>query len=288
MSSRVLASFGLALALLCNAPAAAGEDPRATRATPWAPASSATYDRVKESGRLVVHVLVPFCDNDQVDCGSKRAGDPDDLEQNLYWGAVFGQKRFFSRKASSFEKVSVEKGVGPLLERAVFRRKVGGKAWGREDDLTLWVVLDGYRGDAIDGVIDRLYEEAEHGAEVTVKVGEGEVALPVDVVGYAGHNRMMDGKKPPARDEERERAPVPSFVMACHSTSYFEEALARRGSSLLVGTRALMAPEGYVVEAIVLGLAEDASPKELRRRAVAAYARFQGIEEKVAGRIFSE
>jgi hypothetical protein len=148
-------------------------------------------------------------------------------------------------------------------------------------------VLDGYRGDAIDGVVDRLYAEAEHGGAVTVRSGEETFSLPVDVVGYAGHNRMMDGKKPPARDEEAEGAPIPSFVMACYSTKYFAKPLAKRGSELLVGTRALMAPEGYVVEAIVLGLAEDASPNDLRRRAVAAYAKFQGIEEKVAGGIFS-
>jgi hypothetical protein len=274
-----------------GAPAAPADTATATareadRSAPWA--APATHDRVKASGRLVVHVLVPFCDNDQVVCGSERAGDPDNLEHNLYWGAVFGQKRFFSRKASSFEKVSVEAGEGPLLERAVFKKQVKGKPWGREDDVTLWVVFDGYRGDAIDGVVDRLYQEAEHGGVVKVKSGDATISLPVDVVGYAGHNRMMDGKKPPARDEEAEGAAIPSFVMACYSTNYFAKPLARRGSDLLVGTRALMAPEGYVIEAIVLGLAEDASPKELRRRAVAAYAKFQKIEEKTAGRIFSE
>ena len=285
MSSRTFASLGLAVALLCSSPAAPADE--GARAAAWAPASSATHDRVKASGRLVVHVLVPLCDNDQVDCGSARAGDPDDLQHNLYWGAIFGHKRHFSRKTSPFEKVGVEKGSGALLERAVFRKQVKGKPWGRTDDVTLWVVLDGTRGDAIDGVIDRLYQEAEHGAVVKVRVGEEQVALPVDVVGYAGHNRMMDGKKPPARTQA-DGAPIPSFVMACHSTSYFEKPLAERGSSLLVGTRALMAPEGYVVEAIVLGLAEDASPRELRRRAVAAYAKYQSIEEKTAGRIFSE
>jgi hypothetical protein len=47
-----------------------------------------------------------------------------------------------------------------------------------------------------------------------------------------------------------------------------------------------MAPEGYVVDAVVQGLGERASPKDLRRRAISAYAKFQRIEEKVAGRIF--
>jgi hypothetical protein len=294
---RVLSLLGLAGALAIApsavvgqaeaAPTAAAttqaEDPRDA---PWAPVSSPTYARVKTTGSLVVHVHVPLCDNDQIDCGSQRAGDPDDLEHNLYWGAVFGQKRFFSRKASSFEKVSVEAGTGPLLERAVFRKTIGGKRWGREADVTLWVVFDGYRGDAIDGVVDGLYREAEHGGEVTVKLGDASVVLPVDVVGYAGHNRMMDGKKPPAREEEREGASIPSFVLACYSTEYFEKPLARRGSTLLLGTRALMAPEGYVVDAVVQGLGERASPKDLRRRAISAYAKFQRIEEKVAGRIF--
>src|SRR5262245_50438317 len=48
----------------------------------------------------VLYVVVPLCSNEQVDCGSTLAGRPGDLEHNLYWGAVFGARRFFERRAS--------------------------------------------------------------------------------------------------------------------------------------------------------------------------------------------
>lgn len=265
-----------------EAPAADAPAPaQRTADVSWADA--ATVARVKESGRLVVHVYVPLCDNDQIHCGSDKAGQPTNLEHNLYWGAVFGHKRFFSRKASAFERVSVEASKAPLLERAVFKRSLPGKPWGRSDAIDLVVVFDAYDGAAIDKALSRFYREAERGAKVDL--GEaGEVA--VDVVGYAGHNRMMDGTEPPARDDKK-RAPIPSFVMACRSKSYFAEPLAERGSRGLLFTRDLMAPEGYVLEALVTSLGENASQVELRRRVVAAYATFQRITEAVAGRIFA-
>ncbi len=257
---------------------------RADEARAWAAASSKTARDVKESGRLVVHVFVPLCSNDQVVCGSDKAGQPANLGHNLYWGAIFGQKRFFSRKASSFTQVVVEPGSGALLERAVFEKMVPGKAWGREGEVRLVVVFDAFHGDKIDAALDLFYREAERGGSVSF--GK-EGALRVDVVGYAGHNRMMDGKKPPSKaDKAADRAPLPSFVMACYSQSYFEKELEARGSKPLLLTRALMAPEGYVLEALTSAIAENRGLGELRQRTVAAYAKFQRISEAVAGRIF--
>lgn len=242
--------------------------------------------RVKKEGVLVVHVLVPLCDNDQIVCGSKAAGDPLDLERNLYWGAVFGQKRFFGRKASSFTQVAVEKGSGSHLERSVVRRFVDGEAWGRKEKVELLVVLDAFRGDHIDGVVDAFFEEAAAGKSVSFDDGGKRRTVAVSVVGYAGHNRMMDGKKAPALGDRAGLEPIPSFVMACRSRSYFEADLARRGSEMLLMTKQLMAPEGYVVEAIVGAVAENAGKPTIKRRAIAAYAKWQRVEEKVAATIF--
>jgi hypothetical protein len=242
--------------------------------------------RVKKDGILVVHVLVPLCDNAQIVCGSKAAGDPLDLARNLYWGAVFGQKRFFSRKASSFTPVSVEKGTGAHLERAVVRRFVDGGPWGRTEQVELVVVLDAFRGDRIDDVVDAFFDEAAAGKSVTFEDGGKRRTVAVSVAGYAGHNRMMDGKKPPPLREGTGREPIPSFVMACHSRSYFESGLTRRGSEMLLMTKQLMAPEGYVIEAIVGAVAENADRPAIKRRAIAAYAKWQKIEERAAATIF--
>jgi hypothetical protein len=63
-------------------------------------------------------------------------------------------------------------------------------------------------------------------------------------------------------------------------------ALTKRGSEMLLMTKQLMAPEGYVVDAIVGAVADNAGKAAIKRRAIAAYAKWQKIEEKVAATIF--
>ena len=261
--------------------------PRSTLVTStpsaWSSPEDNTYKAVHESGNLVIHVYVPLCHNDQVDCGSSLAGKPDNLKHNLYWGAVFGQKRFVSRKSSKWSEVTVERGSGNvLLERAVYRRSFPGEPWGREAPITAWVVFDALHGDAIDQAIDGLYREAAGGGVLTLNDGEARV-MPINVVGYAGHNRMMDGKKPPTTEST---AAIPSFVFACYSRSYFEDELKQRGSTMLLSTRALMAPEGYAVDGLVTALAQNAPRSELREAAASAYATWQKITLETAKRIF--
>lgn len=52
-------------------------------------------------------------------------------------------------------------------------------------------------------------------------------------------------------------------------------------------TRDLMAPEGYIVEAMARGLGERATAQELRQRVVKAYAKWQRIPERTASTIFA-
>lgn len=248
----------------------------------WSSSKDNTYKAVHTSGNLVIHVYVPLCHNDQVDCGSSLAGEPDNLKHNLYWGAAFGQKRFFRRKSSKWTEVTVEKGSGNVLERAVYRRSFPGEPWGREAPITAWVVFDALHGDAIDEAIDGLYREAAGGGVLKLNDGEERV-MPINVVGYAGHNRMMDGKEAPAT---KGKAAIPSFVFACYSRSYFEDELKQRGSTMLLSTQALMAPEGYVVDALVTALAQNAPRGELREATASAYATWQKISLKTAKRMF--
>ncbi|NUO54754.1 MAG: hypothetical protein HOV80_38425 [Polyangiaceae bacterium] len=239
---------------------------------------------------LAVHVLVPLCDNDQIDCGSTRAGDPDDLGHNLYWGAVFGHKRFFSRKASTFSLLSTTTEAGGTLERSVFRKTTSGKPFGRDKEVEVILILDAIHGGSIDDAVDRFYREAERGAWIHFKQGLKSRSVRADVVGYAGHNRMMDGKKPPPKQKEDKKAgaPIDSFVLACDSNGYFKVPLEERGSRPLLLTSALMAPEGYVLEAVVEGLTRNESRTLIRKRTVAAYAKWQNITEKTAGPIFAK
>ena len=80
---------------------------------------------------------------------------------------------------------------------------------------------------------------------------------------------------------------MPSFVLACYSESYFAETLHEAGSIPLVTTRALMAPEGYVVDAAVRGLGDNASARGVRDGVVRAYEKWQRLSFGVASAMFS-
>jgi hypothetical protein len=242
---------------------------------------------------FVTVVVVPLCSNDQIDCGSGVAGRPGDLRTNIYWGAVFGQKRFFNRKNSGWALVSAALDPEPsVLERAVFRRAAPRAAWsagGGAESIEQIVVLEAVHGDAIDLAVKRFYRLATEGGRVRFQDGGRERDERVHVAGYAGHNRLMDGVKlPPAPAARGEgSAPIPSFVMACQSDAYFSEGLRLGGSEPIVMTRALMAPEGYVVEAIARALGENASPRDVRARAVAAYSKWASLPLGTASWIFA-
>jgi hypothetical protein len=91
------------------------------------------------------------------------------------------------------------------------------------------------------------------------------------------------------RDEPtfRARSPIPSFILACKSEPYFSPFLTSAGSTPLVMTATLMAPEAYLIDAIARGIGENAPPAELRSRAVAAYAKWQKLTPQQASSVFA-
>ena len=253
----------------------------------WSTAHPAVIEDLKRGEPLVVRVVVPLCHNAQVDCGSHVAGKPGALKTNLYWGAIFGARRFLDRKGSGWDRLEERGREGKLLERVVYRRFVSGKHWSRPGRVEQIVVLEAVHGDDIDHAVSRLWSTATEGAQLTFRDGDRERTVRVHVVGYTGHNRLMDGLALPERATRSERA-VSSFVLACYSESYFASALRRSGSRPLVMTRALMAPEGYVLDAVLRGLGDNDSERALRQRAVLAYAKWQKLSPGAASAIFAK
>jgi hypothetical protein len=168
---------------------------------------------------------------------------------------------------------------------------VPGARWGMAKDVEQLVVLRAIHGAEIDAAVRDFYRYATAGATVSFLEQETIRTVRVHAVGYAGHNRLMDGipleKIVGVAETPPPRAALPSFMFACRSAPYFNDALARGGSTALVMTRDLMAPEGYVIEAMARGLGDHLSQTELRQRVVAAYARWQRIPERIASTIFA-
>jgi hypothetical protein len=254
--------------------------------SPW----SAVHPKVTAdvlSGRpLVTVVVVPLCSNAQLDCGSASAGRPADLAHNIYWGAVFGARRYFERKTSGFARVEAQRVSDTMLEQATFRRTVPGQPWGTAAPVEQLVVLQAFHGDHIDAAVDHFWRTATAGGTVVFLDGARRREEAIHVVGYAGHNRLMDGTSLPTAPAAGAGAPLPSFVLACFSERYFGAALRSAGSSLLLSTRTFMAPEGYVIHAVADALGQNVPGASLRSSAVNAYMHWQRIGRGEAGWVF--
>lgn len=258
---------------------------------PWTADYPAVEEGIAAGEPLTLLVVVPLCDSKLIACGGQGAGDPGSLDKNLYWGRAFGARRYFDETAKQFRRVAREAGSGPVLEQLVYRRVVPGERWNSEKEVEQLVVLRAVHGAQIDAAVRDFYRYATEGAVVSFNEQGVERRVQVHVAGYAGHNRLMDGitlaQIVGASPKAEKAAPLPSFMFACRSAPYFSEALRDAGSNPLVMTRDLMAPEGYVIEAMARGLGDHLTQAELRQRVVAAYARWQRIPERTAGTIFA-
>ena len=288
--STPLLALTLSLALSITAPPAhadpgAGADAAPPSAPAWSAAIPDLAARVRASRSIVIQVAIPLCSNQQIHCGGSWAGHPGDLRTNIYWGAIFGARTFFERPAAGWERVEVAPRGLPMLEQAVFRRRVPGAAWGAAGEIEALVVLQAFHGSLIHQAVSTLWQTALSGGEVSFRDGGRDRREPVTVAAYAGHNRLMDGwRLPPAPPSPR---PIPSFVLACMSERHFGVPLRGAGSSTLLTSRAYMAPEGYVIDAVAKAIAGNRPAAEIRGAAVDATAKWQRISRARADAVFA-
>ena len=73
-------------------------------------------EKIKNQGK-VIHVLVALCDNENQGIVPVPAhlGDGEDPKKNLYWGAAYGVKTFFS-KSNDWKR-----SLRPKIRRKTFR-----------------------------------------------------------------------------------------------------------------------------------------------------------------------
>jgi phage-related baseplate assembly protein len=78
-----------------------------------------------------------------------------------------------------------------------------------------------------------------------------------------------------------------AVMLACASKSYFANALRWTGAKPLVWTTGLMAPEAYVIEAVLSGWAVNDTDDQIRRRAAQAYDKYQHCGARGAMHLFA-
>lgn len=281
MKSRLRASLlwllplGLlsAAALSCTSTKTAGTPAAVDR--PTKPTEVAAINSVP-----VIHVFVALADN--VNQGivpvSASLGNGENAASNLYWGAAFGIRTFFS-KNKDWELISVMSDPHEnILERCIFKHR---------RDSTL-LVADAYRGkEILQTTVDFLEAAAGKPGE---KLQVGSVSFhtggSANLVAYIGHNGLMDFRLPshPHRRDTHQRRAI---ILACASKQYFSTALQETGATPLLWTTNLMAPEAYVLSAAIEGWMNKESDEQVRLRAADAYNKYQHCGVKAARGLFA-
>ena len=268
----------LYLSVLSAALSCASANPARTPAA--TSASKVQTEKAAVNSVPVIHVFVALADN--VNQGivpvSASLGNGDNTKTNLYWGAAFGIKTFFS-KSKDWQLISVTPNPSAtILERCIFRHRHSSSL----------LVADAYRGKEIAQTTWDFLEAAAGKPGEKLKAGDVELHTggSADLVAYIGHNGLMDFKlqSQPKRRDDRERRAI---ILACASKSFFTSALQQSGATPLLWTTNLMAPEAYVLSAAIDGWMKKETDEQIRLRAADAYNKYQNCGVKAARNLFA-
>lgn len=246
--------------------------------TPVAPKTvnspTAEVAKLSNPGK-VVHVLVALCDNENQGIVPVPAflGNGEDPPKNLYWGAAFGVKTFFSKSANWQKLGEFENPKENVLQRIVFKHKTA----------NVYLVADAYRGSKMRETIDDFFSSVAGAKRENVTVDKTTLQIlgGANLVAFVGHNGLMDFKleNQPAKRDDDEREAV---ILACASRNYFSAPLKKTSARPLLWTSNLMAPEAYILHDALEGWTRNETDAEIRNRAAGAYAKYQKISTKAA------
>lgn len=238
-------------------------------------------EKQKENQPLVVHTFVPLCDNTYqgIVPVNAKLGDGQNLQTNLYWGAAYGIKSFFKTQ-KNWELVSSKLAISEdVLERVVFKHKTL--------QPTVYLVADAYAGDKMKTCLSDYFQAlaGKHQQTITITPTESiNIYGKADLLAFNGHNGLMDVTT--AYPKNQDGVKKDAVIMSCASFTYFEKYLqAGKGYPLLTTTN-LLAPEAYVLAAIIESWAKQQSPADIRLAAAKAYNQYQKCGLNGAKRLF--
>jgi hypothetical protein len=228
----------------------------------WVAAQAATSP-------LAVNIEVALCDvatQGVVPPGNPKQCDAALPDANLYWGAMYGVKTYLPKVLGVRKElvpVSNEEQQAGVRERFRLRLTRGGR------DILI---------------------TATAWADIKAATRAALSASDAGLVVYVGHNGLMDFPLDDVRNPKSAASTGGGgmrAVLACLSESYFDAPLRAAGHTPYVLTRSLMAPEAYVVEAVVLAFIDGKDAAGAAKDAGAAYARFQKISARAGRGVFA-
>jgi len=228
-----------------------------------------------------IHVFVALCDN--VNQGivpvPEKIGNGQLPASNLYWGAGYGVKNFFSKKSPDWQLVqTLPVPSTVILERLLFKHKT-------ED---VYLLADAYDGAEIKSCIEDLLLACN--GQNTVELDQSGALLRFggssNLLAYIGHDGLMEFSvdlsysKPPTSPRE-------VIILACYSKRFFGPEVLKSGATPLLWTTHLMAPEAYTLEEAIRGWIKKETATQIDERAAVVYDKYQKCGLKGARNLFT-
>lgn len=245
-------------------PAVHINDPAATGATP-------AFD----SATQTIYLQVALCDNKYqgIVPVPEKIGNGQEPGANLYWGAAFGIKTFFS-KSKNWELISTRAPNDTILERLIFRHK---------QHKDVYLVADAYNGKYIKQcTVDFLHNSAGS-IKDTVMIADKALGIKghATTLAYVGHDGLMDFQLSETfRNTDKIKRDI--FVLACFSKRCFAPYVKDANVEPILWTSHLMAPEAYIIHDALEAYLNNATREQVRDQAAAAYAQYQKCSLKAA------
>jgi len=237
--------------------------------------ASVKADSIKPDKATVIHVLVALCDNENqgIVPVPKAIGNGQDPATNLYWGCGGGVKTFFRRSPNWKLLSTIKNPSAKILERCVFKHNTTGA----------YLVADAYDGAAIKQCTIDFFDACAGDNQKVLKADNKTLGFGgfSNLVAYIGHDGLMDfglyDYEQKKNDDKRD-----AIMLACKSKNYFEFGIRQSGANPILWSTGLMSPEAYTLEAALEGWLKKESAQDIRKRAAAAYHKYQRCEMKGA------
>jgi len=196
---------------------------------------------------------------------SAALGDGQNLNTNLYWGALYGIRTYF-KNSNEWKSLASRKEKGIILERLIFKHA----------EKNYFLIADAYDGKYIKQCTLDFLNSGSGNQKDTMKINGKTIGTGgnASLLAYIGHDGLMDFQLSETFvNTDNIRRDM--IILACYSKKYFTPVLEQANVNMLVWTTNLMAPEAYTLHDALTGYVNGETNEEIRERAAAAYSKYQ-------------
>jgi len=237
--------------------------------------SSSSIGQIK-----TIHVYVALCDNEHQGIVPVQSflGNGKDPENNLYWGAAFGVKTYFTQITSDWELISVLYPENTeILERLLYKHATK----------DIYMLADAYDGEKIKVCIEDFLKSSN--GQLPISLTHDSLVIQfgghADLVAYVGHDGLMEWNvNIDYNDTVNKIHDV--IILACYSKRFFSPEIRNAKANPILWTTHLMAPEAYNLKSAIDGWIKNETGAEIAERAAQTYNKYQKCGIRGARNLF--